>query len=143
MLAPWADQIHEWLGSDRLQLTRVHELLADRGCRVSYTSLRRFIQRRGWQRRSPTTVRMGESAPGDVAEMDFGRLIGFRVAGSSKAQHLGSQRLRCRVGCSASTMTVSDCGCSLLPVSRQDAPGVACAHSHQRGRLLQSHVLCQ
>ena len=73
-LAPWADQIHEWLSSDRLQLTRIHELLADRGCRVSYTSLRRFIQRRGWQRRSPTTVRMGESAPGDVAEMDFGRL---------------------------------------------------------------------
>ena len=37
-------------------------------------SLRRFIQRRGWQRRSPATVRMGERAPGEVAEMDFGRL---------------------------------------------------------------------
>ena len=48
--------------------------LAGRGCRVSYTSLRRFIQRRGWQRRSPATVRMRESAPGEVAEMDFGRL---------------------------------------------------------------------
>ena len=74
MLAPWADQIHEWLSSDQLQLTRIHELLADRSCRVSYTSLRRFIQRRGWKRRSTTTVRMGERAPGDVAEMDFGRL---------------------------------------------------------------------
>ena len=74
LLVPWADQIYEWLSSDRLQLTRIHELLADRSCRVSYTSLRRFIQRRGWQRRSTTTVRMGESAPGDVAEMDFGRL---------------------------------------------------------------------
>ena len=57
------------------QLARLAGLsLADRGCRVSYTSLRRFIQRRGWQRRSPATVRMGESAPGEVAEMDFGRL---------------------------------------------------------------------
>ena len=74
VLASWADQVYEWLTADRLQVTRIHELLAGRGCRVSYTSLRRFIQRRGWQRRSPATVRMGESAPGEVAEMDFGRL---------------------------------------------------------------------
>ena len=74
VLAPWADQVYEWLTADRLQVTRIHELLAGRGCRVSYTSLRRFIQRRGWQRRSPATVRMGQSAPGEVAEMDFGRL---------------------------------------------------------------------
>ena len=52
-LAPWADQIFEWLSSDRLQVTRIHELLAERGCRVSYTSLRRFIQRRGWPRGYP------------------------------------------------------------------------------------------
>ena len=74
VLGPWADQVYEWLTADRLQVTRIHELLAGRGCRVSYTSLRRFIQRRVWQRRSPATVRMGESAPGEVAEMDFGRL---------------------------------------------------------------------
>ena len=73
-LAPWADQIHEWLTADRLQVTRIHELLVARGCSVSYASVGRFIRRRDWQRRSPTTVRMGESAPGDVAEMDFGRL---------------------------------------------------------------------
>ena len=70
----WTDLGYEWLTADRLQVTRIHELLAGRGCRVSYTSLRRFIQRRGWQRRSPATVRMGESAPGEVAEMDFGRM---------------------------------------------------------------------
>ena len=74
VLAPWADQVYEWLTADRLQVTRIHELLADRGCRVSYASVGRFIRRRGWQRRSATTVRMGESAPGEVAEMDFGRL---------------------------------------------------------------------
>ena len=71
------------------------------------------------------------------------RVVGIGVAAFGKAQHLGSQHLRRRVGCSASTMTVSKCGCALLSVSSQNAPGVARAHSHQRGRLLQSHVLCE
>ena len=74
VLVPWADQVYEWLTADRLQVTRIHELLAARGCEVSYASVGRFIRRRGWQRRSATTVRMEESAPGEVAEMDFGRL---------------------------------------------------------------------
>ena len=73
-LVPWADQIYQWLTVDRLQLTRIQELLAEQGCWVSYTSLRRFIQRRNWQSRSRTTVRMEQSAPGEVAELDFGRL---------------------------------------------------------------------
>ena len=46
-LTPWAEQIHAWLTAERLQMTRVHELLAERGCAVSYNSLTRFIQRRG------------------------------------------------------------------------------------------------
>ena len=55
-------------------MTRVQELLAERGCEVSYSSLRRFIQRRGWRRRQQPTVRMEDGPPGEVAEMDFGRL---------------------------------------------------------------------
>ena len=55
-------------------MTRVQELLAERGCEVSYSSLRRFIQRRGWRQRQPVTVRMEDGPPGEVAEMDFGRL---------------------------------------------------------------------
>ena len=74
LLAPWADQVYQWLTGDRLQLTRIHELLLGRGCPVSYQSLRRFIQRRNWSRRSRTTVRMEDTPPGEVAEMDFGRL---------------------------------------------------------------------
>ncbi|MDE2744950.1 MAG: DDE-type integrase/transposase/recombinase [Chloroflexota bacterium] len=54
-------------------MTRIHELLGERGCAVSYNSLRRFIQRRGWRRRL-VTMRLAESAPGEVAELDFGRL---------------------------------------------------------------------
>ena len=74
VLAPWADQVYQWLTGDRLQLTRIQELLAARGCRISYSSLHRWIRRRNWQRRQSGTVRMEDTAPGEVAELDFGRL---------------------------------------------------------------------
>ena len=74
MLAPWADQIYQWLTVDRLRLTRVQELLAQRGSPVSYPSLHRFVARRNWRGHPPSTVRMEGSAPGEVAEVDFGRL---------------------------------------------------------------------
>ena len=74
LLAPWSDQIYQWLNADRLQLTRILELLLERGCEVSSTSLRRFIHRRNLGRRSRATVRMEDTAPGEVVELDFGRL---------------------------------------------------------------------
>ena len=55
-------------------MTRIQELLAARGCRISYSSLHRWIRRRNWQRRQGGTVRMAEAAPREVAELDFGRL---------------------------------------------------------------------
>ena len=74
LLEPWADQIYQWLTGDRLQMTRIQELLAVRGCVVSYPSLRRFILKRNWRRLRKTTVRMEDTPPGEVAEADFGRL---------------------------------------------------------------------
>ncbi len=74
LLAPWADQIHRWLTGDRLQLTRIQELLRERDCQVSYASLQRFVARRHWRRRTKATVRMEDTPPGEVAEVDFGRL---------------------------------------------------------------------
>ena len=74
VLEPWADQIYQWITGDRLQMTRIHELLAVRGCAVTYQSLRRFVARRNWRKPSRTTVRMADTPPGDVAEADFGRL---------------------------------------------------------------------
>ena len=85
-LEPWADQIYQWVTVDRLQVTRIQELLAQRGCAVSYTSLRRFLQRRNWRRRSLRTVRMEQSAPGEVAELDFGRLGYIQHQESGKRQ---------------------------------------------------------
>ena len=74
LLAPWADQIHRWLTGDRLQLTRIQELLRERDCQVSYASLQRFVTRRQWRKRTRATARMEDTPPGEVAEMDFGRL---------------------------------------------------------------------
>src|SRR3990172_2345063 len=74
ILSPWADQIHRWLKDERLELTRIQELLEKHNCTVAYTSLRRFVARRGWGKNSQSTVRMPETDPGEVAEMDFGRL---------------------------------------------------------------------
>ena len=74
LLGPWADQVYRWLNVERLQLTRIRELLAARGCQVAYSSLHRFVARRNWRGRSRSTVRMEDTAPGEVAELDFGRL---------------------------------------------------------------------
>ena len=40
-------------------------------------------------------------------------------------------------------MAVSNGGGSLLPVSRQDAPGMAFADAHQFSDLIQRHVLSE
>ena len=86
LLEPWGDQIYRWVTVDRLQVTRIQELLAQRGCDVSYTSLRRFLQRRNWRRRSLRTVRMEQNGPGEVAELDFGRLGYIQDQESGKRQ---------------------------------------------------------
>ena len=74
LLEPWGGQIYRWLTVDRLQMTRIKELLDSRGCPVSYPSLRRFILKRNWRKLGKATVRMEDIPPGEVAELDFGRL---------------------------------------------------------------------
>lgn len=73
-LAPWEDQTYQWITQDKLQFTRIQELLAQRGCRISYSASYRWLIRRDWQGRKAGTVRMEASIPGEVAELDFGRL---------------------------------------------------------------------
>ena len=41
---------------------------------MAYSSLHRFVARRNWRGRSRSTVRMEDTPPGEVAELDFGRL---------------------------------------------------------------------
>ncbi len=67
-------QIARWLKEEQLQLSRIHELLAQEGVAVGYTTLRRYIRQVGLWKSTNTTVRMAQWPPGEVAEMDFGRL---------------------------------------------------------------------
>lgn len=76
-LEPYRAQIAAWLQEDQLLITRVHELLGQRGLKVTYSTLERFAWRLGVRPRRGgrgTTVRMAPTAPGEVAEMDFERL---------------------------------------------------------------------
>ena len=62
VLVPWADQVYEWLTADRLQVTRIHELLADSGMPRSRT--------RRW----------GGSSVGGVGRDEAPRRCGWRRA---------------------------------------------------------------
>lgn len=68
------ERVARWLTQDQLQLTRVQELLAHDGVCVSYSTLRRFVQSAGLGRAGGATVRLPDTAPGEVGEFDFGRL---------------------------------------------------------------------
>src|SRR5215470_2802298 len=74
VLEPHAERIRVWVQHEQLQLTRVQELLAQDGVRCSYMTLLRFVHRAGWTGRQRQTVRIAESQPGEVAEIDYGRM---------------------------------------------------------------------
>ena len=89
-LKPHTDLIDNWLARDKLQLTRIHELLYQRGISVSYSSLRRFCDRKGLRtKRNQSTVRIQDPDPGQVVELDFGKLgtIFDRDAGRQRTVH--------------------------------------------------------
>jgi transposase len=80
-LLPYRAKIKAWLRPEGetdtrgLRLTKVHELLARVGVEVAYSSLHRFaVKYCDFQDRRRVTVRVAESEPGEVAEVDFGRL---------------------------------------------------------------------
>ena len=85
-LAGHEEQVARWLQEERLQLTRVHELLVRDGVALSYTSLRRYVREVGLWKPMQSTVRMAEWPPGEVAEMDFGRLGMLVDASTGKKQ---------------------------------------------------------
>ncbi len=69
-------QVEKWLALKRpLRLRKIHTLLRrDHGVTASYDTLRRFaIEELGW-RKKPVTVRLDDTAPGEIAQVDFGRM---------------------------------------------------------------------
>lgn len=105
-----AAQIRQWLDSDRLLLTKVHELLGREGLVVSYSSLYRFARKHCDFGTSAVTVRRPEGQPAEVAEVDFGQL--------GRLQELSSDRPRIVHGF-IMTMNYSRLSC-VIPVFRQD-----------------------
>ena len=79
-LLPHRERIRAWLspaeGEKRgLRLTKVHQLLGRRGVQVPYNSLHRFVVKHcGFRDRRRFTVRRADCEPGELAEVDFGRL---------------------------------------------------------------------
>jgi transposase len=76
-LLPHQEKLAAWLsreGDRPLTLTKCHDLLSRQGVEVAYSALYRFaVQHCGFGEK-PTTVRMAEVAPGELAEVDFGRM---------------------------------------------------------------------
>jgi len=88
VLVPVRARIEGWLTADRpLRLVRIRELLAREGIRVSYSMLRRYVQRElGWG--GPrVTVRLADTAPGEEAQVDFGH-VGWLVDLTDKRRKL-------------------------------------------------------
>jgi transposase len=85
-LEPYTERLAGWV-AEGMQLSRMLELPSP-DVVVSYSSLRRFLKRTGLvSDPKRTTVRMAPSAPGEVAEMDFGRL-GTLVHAETGARHV-------------------------------------------------------
>ena len=83
------ERIEKWLKEDRLLLTKIHELLVREGVAATYTALYRFARKFcDFGSATSVTLRRQESAPGEVAEVDFGKLGLFQELGSSKPRVL-------------------------------------------------------
>jgi transposase len=73
ILLPHKESIKDWLEHEKLTLTKVHMKLLRTGVETSYSSLYRFAQEHiGIGNHG--TVRMAATEPGEVAEVDFGRM---------------------------------------------------------------------
>lgn len=74
LLLSHKDTLTQWLHQDDLTLTKAHIKLGRMGITVAYSALYRFARKHLDFGSRKSTVRMAETAPGDVAEVDFGRL---------------------------------------------------------------------
>ena len=87
-LVPVRDRIETWLSGERaLRLVRIHELLAREGVQVSYSTLRRYVQRELGLGGPRITVRLADTAPGEEAQVDFGH-VGWLVDITGKRRKL-------------------------------------------------------
>lgn len=88
LLLPYKDVITHWLSGEELTLTKVHIKLQRQGVGVSYIALYRFVHEHLGFGKSQTTVRVIDTEPGEVAEVDFGRLGLIHDASTGKKRVL-------------------------------------------------------
>jgi len=73
-LFPHRDLIGHWLEKDELTLTKAHIKLGRMGVTVSYSALYRYARDEFGFGGPKVTVRMADTLPGEVAQVDFGRM---------------------------------------------------------------------
>ena len=88
-----------------------------------------------------------QGGPADVDALSFAEqlcqmgVVGSLVNRAGQVNHPVPDRLGNGVGRPAAPEAMGKGGGSVLPVSRQNAPGMSGAQSHKRRRLVQCHVL--
>ena len=108
----------------------------------------------GWTATArPAQIGVQQDAPqGGPADVDafplaqqFAQMgmVDSLVSSAGQMHHVGDHRLGCCVDRFASTVPVCKGRCSFLPVGGRDAAGLACADTHQLGRLVQCNLLRQ
>ncbi|WP_438042786.1 DDE-type integrase/transposase/recombinase [Sorangium sp. So ce128] len=83
-------RIEAWLAQPRpLKLTKIHLLLErDHGVSASYDTLRRFaMEELAWRKKTPT-VRVADTEPGEVAQIDFGLMGRLLDPATQRARNL-------------------------------------------------------
>jgi hypothetical protein len=73
-LIPHRELISDWLEKDGLTLTKSHIKLGRMGVAVSYSALYRYARDKFGFGNQKVTVRMADKEPGEVAQVDFGRM---------------------------------------------------------------------
>ncbi len=73
-LVPHRNLLTGWLETDGLTLTKVHIKLGRMGVDVSYSTLYRYARETLGFGSPKVTVRMADTEPGEVAQVDFGRM---------------------------------------------------------------------
>lgn len=72
-LAPWSEQIRQWLEEPDMTVKQVWRLLCRKGLKASYQSVNRFVQEHVTPATPRTTVRL-ETPAGRQAQVDFGKV---------------------------------------------------------------------
>jgi transposase len=70
-LAPYQEQIRAWLGEPDMTMKQIWRLLRERGVKLSYPSVKRFVHSTLAPLTPRVTVRI-ETPPGQQAQVDFG-----------------------------------------------------------------------